>query len=224
MSTTFRGYDEVTSPRAPMRNTPENLLPSTEGTYSRWHELAGRVLEGHRLSGDEGLSILRAGDEDLLELLSAAYRVRRRWFGNRMHLNFLINAKSGRCGEDCGYCSQSKVSKAEIPRYDLLSPEEVVDGARIAAERRAKTYCIVVSGRGPSGREMDSVTQIVSRIKAEYRLKVCVSPGLLTLEQAMELKACGADRVNHNLNTSRRFYPGPPRHSAGGPPGRDGDL
>ena len=98
-------------------------------------------------TSDEGLAILRSGDDELLDLLAAAYRVRRRWFGNSVNLNYLINAKSGLCGEDCGYCSQSRVSKAEIPRYHLVAADEILDGARIAAERKAKTYCAVISGR-----------------------------------------------------------------------------
>jgi biotin synthase len=173
----------------------------------RWSDLADRVLASHCLGADEGLAILRSGDEELLEVLAAAYRVRYRWFGNRLHLNFLINAKSGICGEDCGYCSQSKVSKAQIPKYNLLGPEQILDGARMAARRRAGTYCIVVSGRAPSPQDLDALVEIAPQIKAAFDLKLCVSAGLLTAEQAARLKACGVDRINHNLNTSRRFYP-----------------
>ena len=79
--------------------------------------------------------MLRAADEELLDLLAAAYRVRHRWFGNRVDLNFLINAKSGLCSEDCGYCSQSRVSKAEIAHYPLVTAERVLDGAAQAARR-----------------------------------------------------------------------------------------
>jgi len=190
-----------------MTNVPDHEIPSTEPPASRWQELAGRVLQGHRLDGDEGLAILQAGDEQLLDLLAAAYRVRYAAFGNRVHLNFLINAKSGRCGEDCGYCSQSKVSRAEIPQYDLIGPEQILDGARMAARRRVRTYCIVTSGRAPSEREIDAIAEVVPKIKAAYRLKICYSPGLLTPEQAERLRACGVDRINHNLNTSRRFFP-----------------
>ena len=174
---------------------------------SPWNALAGRVLEGHKLTVEEGLAILRADRCELLDLLAAAYRIRYRWFGNRLHLNFLINAKSGHCGEDCGYCSQSSVSKADIVAYDLLDDREILEGARLATQRKAKTYCIVISGRGPSRRDLDAIARIVPRIKAAHRLKVCVSPGLLTTEQAAVLKDCGVDRVNHNLNTSERFYP-----------------
>ena len=148
-----------------------------------------------------------AADDQLLDLLAAAYRVRHRYFGNRVHLNFLINAKSGHCGENCGYCSQSRVSTAEIPRYNLVDEEKLLDGARIAAEFRSKTYCIVISGRSPTDRELEVIASTVPRIKAKYNLAICASVGLLSPEQAALLKAGGVDRVNHNLNTSRRFYP-----------------
>jgi biotin synthase len=174
---------------------------------SHWHELAARVLADHRLTADEGLAILRSDDSELLDLLAAAYRVRHRWFGNSVNLNYLINAKSGLCGEDCGYCSQSRVSKAEIPRYRLVTADEILDGARIAAERKAKTYCAVISGRSPSDEELDTLSQVVPQVKAAHGLKICFSVGLLSREQARRLKAAGVDRINHNLNTSERFYP-----------------
>lgn len=171
-----------------------------------WSSLAEDVLSGRAISESEALAVLHSPDEELLDLLAAAYRVRRRYFGNRVQLYFLVNAKSGLCPEDCGYCSQSKVSDAEIPRYTLLSAEKLLAGAQAAADRQAKTYCIVISGRAPSDREMQAVTQVVPRIKQQFNLKVCACLGLLTPEQAQQLKACGVDRVNHNLNTSEEHY------------------
>ena len=180
---------------------------AVDHSFARWHELADRVLAGNPLMAEEGLAVLRSGDAELLDLLAAAYKVRHRYFGNRVHVNFLINAKSGLCGEDCGYCSQSRVSQADIPRYRMLDPDAIVDGARVAAERRAGTYCIVVSGRSPKVSELDVIARVVQRIKAEFPLRICVCPGLLGPGQAEQLKAAGVDRINHNLNTSRRFYP-----------------
>jgi biotin synthase len=184
---------------------------ANDGTVSPvsidWHELADRVLAGHPATFDEALAILRSPDDELLDLLAAAYRVRRRYFGNRVALYFLMNAKSGLCREDCGYCSQSKVSEAEIPRYNILSEAKLLDGARVAAERQSKTYCIVISARGPTEREIDAVARIVPKIKQQYDLQICACLGLLTPEQAQRLKECGVDKVNHNLNTSERFYP-----------------
>ncbi len=176
------------------------------GTAGRWHALADRVIAGHPLARDEALDVLSSPDEELLDLLAAAFRVRQHHFGRRVQLYFLMNAKSGLCAEDCSYCSQSKVSEAEIPKYNILSREKLLDGARVAKERGAKTYCIVISARGPSQREMEAVTTIVPEIKAEYDLDICACLGLLTPEQARELKACGVNRVNHNLNTGDEFY------------------
>jgi len=172
-----------------------------------WNQLADAVLDGASLSADVAVKVLRSPDHELLDLLAAAYRVRHHFHGNRVALNFLINAKSGRCGEDCGYCSQSRASTADIPRYNLVEPEKLLDGARLAAERKAKTYCTVLSGRAPTEQELNVVAEVVPEIKARFKLAVCLSPGFLTREQAERLKACGVDRINHNLNTSRRFYP-----------------
>src|SRR5438552_14229757 len=171
-----------------------------------WAELAERVLLGHLTTRDEALAILRAPDEELLDILAAAYKLRRRWLGNTVQLYFLMNAKSGLCPEDCHYCSQSKISTAEISRYNLLSREKLLDGARLAAERGSKTYCIVISARAPSEREIQAVEKIVPEIKARHDLEVCACLGLLTADQARRLAACGVNKVNHNLNTSADFY------------------
>jgi biotin synthase len=180
--------------------------PQFATSSSIWQQLADRVLAGDTLSEDEAIAVLECPDDELLDLLAAAYRIRRRWFGNRVQLYFLMNAKSGLCPEDCSYCSQSKVSEAEIPRYNLLNRDKLLDGARIAAEQEARTYCIVISARGPNEREMRAVTSIVPEIKQRYSLKICACLGLLTPEQAQQLKDCGVDRVNHNLNTGESYY------------------
>ena len=171
-----------------------------------WHDVAERVLAGQRLGREEALAVLAAADEELPDLLAASYRVRRHYFGNTVQLYFLMNAKSGLCPEDCSYCSQSKISQAEIPRYNILNREKLLDGARVAAERQSKTYCIVISARGPNEREMDAVTSIVPEIKQRYGMQICACLGLLTPEQARRLKECGVDKVNHNLNTGKDFY------------------
>ncbi len=177
-----------------------------EQETSDWPALAQRVLEGHRLTPDEALAVLKSPDEELLSLLDAAFRVRRQYFGNKVQLYYLKNAKSGLCPEDCGYCSQSAVSGAEIGRHAMLNTERLMEGARQAIDSQARTYCIVASGRGPSDRELEHVASTVEQIKAESDLHICCCLGLLTPEQAVRLKEAGVDRINHNLNTSRRFY------------------
>jgi biotin synthase len=178
----------------------------TAPTALRFEELADRALVGVAPGREEALGVLACPDEELLALLAAAFRVRRAAFGRKVKLNMLLNAKSGVCPEDCGYCSQSVVSTAPIEKYSLLSAEEIVAGAAEARRRGAGTYCIVASGRGPSARELREVTAAVRRIKEEHRLKVCACLGLLTAGQARALADAGVDRYNHNLNTSADHY------------------
>lgn len=168
--------------------------------------MATDVLAGKPLAPDEALEILRADDVEILDLLAAAFQVRHHYFGRQVQLYFLLNAKSGLCPEDCGYCSQSKASAADIPKYNLLTREKLLAGARAAVERQAKTYCLVISARGPSEKEIRTLEQIVPEIKQQYQLNICASLGLLTPEHARRLKACGVNRINHNLNTSDQYY------------------
>jgi biotin synthase len=182
-----------------------DLEPQTD-SISPWHQLATSVLQGTSVSRSQALEILKSDDSDLMELISAAYRLRHAAFGKTVQLYFLMNAKSGLCPEDCNYCSQSKVSEAPIPKYNILSRDKLLDGAKLAAERQSKTYCIVISGRAPNEREMKAVETIVPEIKAQYGLNICACLGLLNEDQAKRLKAAGVDKVNHNLNTSREYY------------------
>lgn len=181
-----------------------SLLPAAG--HDRYQTLADQVLAGNPLSRDQARSILESDDLDILSLMSAAYRVRHHHFGNTVQLYFLMSAKSGLCPEDCHYCSQSKISTAPVPKHNILKRDQLMDAAKIASERGAKTYCLVISARGPNEREMSAVEQIVPEIKAKYGLDVCACLGLLDREQADRLKACGVDRVNHNLNTSEDHY------------------
>jgi len=171
-----------------------------------WNAFADAALSGRPLTVEEGLDVLRAPDEELLPLLHAAWRVRSRYFGNKVILNMIMNAKSGLCPEDCGYCSQSIVSRADIPRYSLLDKESLLAGAREALERKASTFCIVASGRGPTDRELREVAEAVREIRRTMPLKICACLGLLREGQAELLAEAGVHRYNHNLNTSRERY------------------
>jgi len=172
----------------------------------RFEQLADKVLAGEAPTRGEALAVLACDDDELLALLQAAFRVRRAHFGRRVKLNMLVNAKSGLCPEDCGYCSQSAVSTAPVERYRLLDREVLLAGAREAAARRAGTYCIVASGRRPNPRELRAVAEAVRAIKAELPLKVCACLGLLSEADAALLAEAGVDRYNHNLNTSSDHF------------------
>lgn len=184
--------------------THETHSPKTTAGY--WHALAQQVLEGTPLDQQQAMQILTCPDDELLDLMSASFQIRKQHFGKTVQLYFLMNAKSGLCPEDCSYCSQSKDSTAEIPKYNILSKDKLLDGAKIAAQRNAKTYCIVISARAPSERELTAVETIVPQIKEQYDLKICACLGLLSDDQAQRLCDAGVDRVNHNLNTSESNY------------------
>jgi biotin synthase len=172
----------------------------------QWDALAARVLDGEALTAEQGLSILNSPDVELPALLAATYRVRYRYWGNEVQLYSLKNAKSGLCPEDCGYCSQSKISTADIPKYRFNDEVTLLESARVAAENKSRTFCIVAAGRGPTDRELDHVVKVVEKIKSTLPLNICCCLGLLTPDQARRLAAAGVDRVNHNLNTSEAFY------------------
>lgn len=178
----------------------------TQVQTADFDSLAQKVIDGYEISRDEAVALLKTPDDNVLDLLSAAFKIRRKYFGKSVQLYFLMNAKSGLCPEDCSYCSQSKVSDAPVEKYNILDRESLLDGARVAAERQSKTYCMVISARGPNERELKAVEEIVPEIKEKYDLKICACLGLLDQEQANRLKECGVDRVNHNLNTGGDFY------------------
>jgi biotin synthase len=175
-------------------------------TKSPWERYADRALAGELLTVDEGLSVLQAEDKELLPLLHAAFRVRYHYFGKKVKLNMIMNAKSGLCPENCGYCSQSIVSTAPIEKYSLLKKELLVEGAKEALARKAATYCIVASGRGPTDREIDEVVKAVKEIKRDLKMKICTCLGILRKDQAIRLKEAGVDRYNHNINTSASHF------------------
>ncbi|MGH7260198.1 MAG: biotin synthase BioB, partial [Nitrospiraceae bacterium] len=167
---------------------------------------ADKALRDELLTRDECRDVLKTPDDRVNELLAAAFRVRERYFGKKVRLQMLLNAKSGACQEDCHYCSQSAVSTADIERYGLVSKEQMLDGARRAAASKAQRYCVVISGRSPLDREIEEISDAVRAVKKEIPIQVCCSLGLLNEQQARTLKAAGVDRINHNLNTSETYH------------------
>ena len=168
-----------------------------------WQSYAYKVLNGDRLTLEEGLAVLEANDDEVLLIMQAAFKVRKHFYGKKVKLNMIINAKSGLCPEDCGYCSQSIVSTAPVKKYSMLDKDTLLAGAREAVTRQAGTYCIVASGKGPTEKELDQVVEAVREIRATMPLKICACLGILKDDQAERLAKAGVHRYNHNLNTSK---------------------
>jgi len=172
-----------------------------------WPRLIERSLRGEALTREEARAILQLPDDEVPALLQAAFEVRKATFGKRVKVCILQNARSGLCPEDCHYCSQSSLSTAAIDKYPLMDQELLLDGARRAFEAGAKRYCMVTSGRGPVDEEIEHFCEVTRAIKRAFPLEICVCLGLLSEAQARKLKEAGVGWVNHNLNTSERFYP-----------------
>jgi biotin synthase len=183
------------------------VTPGIPASCSWLDEIVSTALAKQCPSRRQALAVLRCDDSQLLDVIAAAARVRRTFFGNRVKLNYLVNMKSGLCPEDCSYCSQRRGSQAGVLRYNWVSPQEVVDEAQRAAGSGARRICLVASGRGPSARDIDRVAAAVRAIRASQPdLEICTCLGLVDAQQAGRLKEAGAYAYNHNLNTAPEFY------------------
>ena len=172
-----------------------------------YNRLTDRSIAGEIFEEDLAKQILTSPELDLLPLLNAAYEVRKKFTGKEVAIHVINNAQNGHCSEDCHYCAQAKTSAADIEEYSLKPDEEILAEAKRAYESGAYRYCMVFAGRGPSLRRTEHLARLIRQIKEKYPIHICVSTGLLDQEKANILKAAGLDRLNHNLNTSRRHYP-----------------
>jgi biotin synthase len=169
--------------------------------------MVASALERKPIDRSDALSVLGSDDDELLHVVAAASVVRRRFFQNRVKLNFLVNMKSGLCPEDCSYCSQRKGSSAEVLRYTWIDAATASDAAERAVAAGAARICLVASGRGPSERDIERIIRTVKKIKERRpKLEICVSLGLLADGQAQRLLDAGVFAYNHNLNTSSSRY------------------
>lgn len=169
--------------------------------------ITSTALAGQPITPEQALAVLRADDAETLVLVAAAGRVRRKFFGTKVRLNYLISLKSGLCPENCTYCSQALGSQAEILKYTWLDADEVRRAVAAGVTKGASTVCLVASGRGPSNREVDKVAGIVADIHTQYPgLKICTCLGFIDDDKAGRLKQAGSDRYNHNLNTAESHY------------------
>lgn len=173
----------------------------------RFDDLADAVLSGAPATAEDALDVLRSTDDELLDVVAAAARLRRKHFGDTVKVNYLVNLKSGLCPEDCHYCSQRLGSTADILRYTWLKSDEAIEQARAGLRGGATRVCMVSSGRGPTDRDVDRVAGMVGALKAEHPdVEVCACLGLLKDGQAERLRAAGVDAYNHNLNTAESHH------------------
>ena len=143
---------------------------------------------------------------DIERLVEVAWLVRQDNFGESTDMCSLVNAKSGGCAEDCGFCAQSKYADAETPMHALMEPEQMLEHARAAEAAGAHRFCMVTQGQGLSKREFAKVLEGAKLVAEHTNLKRCASIGHMSLERARQLKEAGVQRVHHNVETARSYY------------------
>lgn len=145
-------------------------------------------------------------DKELDELIKISSEITRSNFNNEVEACSIISAKTGECSENCKYCSQSKHNHAQIECHPLLDVNTVKKAAQSAKDNGAKCFGIVTSGRVPTGKDFETILEMVKAVKTIEDLKCCTSLGLLSDEQFKRLKEAGCDKYNHNINTSEKHY------------------
>jgi biotin synthase len=140
-------------------------------------------------------------------LVERAWRARLDRFGDSTDMCSLVNAKSGGCAEDCGFCAQSRYAEADTPMHAMMSPEQILEHARAAEAAGAHRFCMVTQGQGLSKRDFAIVLEGARLVAQHTNLKRCASVGHLSPERARALREAGIQRVHHNVETSESYYP-----------------
>ncbi len=172
-------------------------------------EIGHQALAGQRLSRPDVLLLARAATSEPFELIHWAHKLRRQNFGNEVRVCSIVAGKLGACKEDCKWCAQSIQSASGGKNAKRATASEIHAAARSAAANRAGSMGIVNSGRRPARRDLDEVTAAARHVLTDEQchIELCASLGELTADQAAQLAAAGIRRYNHNLETSRRFFP-----------------
>jgi biotin synthase len=140
-------------------------------------------------------------------LVERAWQARVERFGEATDMCSLVNAKSGGCAEDCGFCAQSRYAEADTPMHAMMSPEQILEHARAAEAAGAHRFCMVTQGQGLSKRDFGNVVEGARLVAEHTNLKRCASVGHLSADRARELKGAGIQRVHHNVESAESYYP-----------------
>ena len=162
--------------------------------------------ENSYLTREDALAILNTPDDQLDELIARAEKLRRKYKGDNVGIHILTNARSGNCSQDCAYCAQSCRSSADIEKYKWVSDEKLYRDNDFVNKNHLARHCIGLSGMKFTDAEIEELATKIRKMK-ETGTHLCCSIGFLTEKQARILKEAGLDRINHNLNSSRAFYP-----------------
>ncbi len=166
--------------------------------------MMSKVLDSQRITYDEALQLIYS--EDLDTLANCAKNLTKRFAGNKIDVETLINAKSGTCPEDCSFCAQSSFNSTMIEKYPLLPPEKILQQAENAKNSGADSFCIVCAYKAPPDKDFKQICETIKLIREKLDIEVNVSLGFMTTERAKVLKNLGVKRYNHNLETAKSNF------------------
>lgn len=158
------------------------------------------------INNDKKVQLLELYKKPIKELIDISAKITEENFENEIEFCSIISAKTGKCNENCKYCSQSAHNKAKIEIHPLLPVEEVEKAALSAKENGATRFCIVTSGTAPTDDEFDIILKMIKKVTNIEGLHSCCSLGILSEEQVKKLKKAGVERFNHNINTAESFH------------------
>ena len=150
--------------------------------------------------------LIKIYDMNLDDLVAKASKITKQNFNNEVEVCSIISARTGRCSEDCKYCSQSSHNHADIVCHPLLSIDEVYQAALKAKENGATRFCIVTSGKSERDEDFDIILEMIRKVSSISGLHCCASLGLLNEDQIVKIKDAGVERFNHNINTSENYH------------------
>ncbi|SHH17996.1 biotin synthase BioB [Tepidibacter thalassicus] len=171
--------------------------------------IKNKVLNGEDLNYEEAIKIANIDENDIESieaLLNGGNEIRKEFVGNKADLCTIINAKSGRCSEDCKYCSQSAHYNTGVKEYPLLSYDEVLKRALDMEKKGVHRFSLVTSGRGVEGDDFEKILDIYRKLSKDTNLNLCASHGIISYDQALKLKEVGVSMYHHNLETSSNNY------------------
>ena len=170
--------------------------------------LTDRVINGADITRSEAMYILSLRtQEGIVMLLAHATILRNHFKGNRIDLCAVVNAKSGRCTEDCIFCAQSARHKTDIKTYPLMSTSKVIKASSVAGGAGAHRLGIVTSGKGITNREeLERIGEFIKEISKSSTITPCASLGVLSDEQLSRLRDAGLKRYHHNLETAESHF------------------
>ena len=170
------------------------------------NELKNKVINGYQVSYEEGVALLKAENKE--ELYKAADEIREYFCGNRIDLCSITNAKSGKCPQNCKWCSQSAFYKTNIEEYEIVDKDQAVNEALNNASKGVSRHSLVTSGRRVYNKTLDNLIPIYKEIKEKSDISLCASMGLIDKHQLQRLKnEVGIEHYHCNLETAPSYFP-----------------